>query len=54
MTCAEFVELATEYLDGALDPETAWRFATHPDECPGCAVYLDQLCEIIVLLKDFS
>ena len=26
LTCAEFVELVTDYLEGALDPETEGRF----------------------------
>jgi anti-sigma factor RsiW len=54
MTCTDFVELATEYLDGALDPEMARRFAAHPGECPGCAVYLDQLRDVIALLGQFT
>ncbi len=43
MTCAEFVELVTAYLDDALDPATAHRFAEHLAECEGCERYLEQV-----------
>jgi anti-sigma factor RsiW len=51
MTCAEFVALATEYLDGALDPGRAREFAAHPAECPGCTVHMEQLRCTIELLS---
>jgi anti-sigma factor RsiW len=54
MRCAEFVAGATEYLDGALGPDEARRFAAHPAECPGCTVYLDQLRRTIELLGGLS
>ncbi len=47
LTCAEFVELVTEYLEGSLDRETADRFAAHARECPSCEAYLDQFRETI-------
>ncbi|MEA2450944.1 MAG: hypothetical protein QOG63_2876 [Thermoleophilaceae bacterium] len=43
LSCEEFVELVTEYLEGSLDPETRRRFETHLDVCPGCVTYLDQI-----------
>ncbi|MFF0267654.1 anti-sigma factor family protein [Kribbella sp. NPDC004536] len=43
MTCAEIVELVTASLDGALDPETAERFAEHLALCDGCAIYVEQI-----------
>ncbi len=43
MTCAEFVELVTDYLEGALDRETEGRFVLHATECDGCERYLDQI-----------
>jgi anti-sigma factor RsiW len=54
VNCAEFVALATDYLDGALDPETTRRFAAHPGECAGCATYLDQLRGTIALLGQLA
>lgn len=47
MTCTEFVELVTEYLEGALDDATARRFDEHLALCPGCVTYLDQIRETI-------
>jgi anti-sigma factor RsiW len=43
MTCFEFVELATEYLEGQLSPEDRERFEHHVDLCPACQAYMDQL-----------
>jgi anti-sigma factor RsiW len=43
LACAEFVEIVTDYLEGALDPPTAAAVERHLAQCPHCAVYLDQL-----------
>ena len=43
MTCRELVELVTEYLEGALDPEDRARFEAHLDGCAGCRAYLGQM-----------
>jgi anti-sigma factor RsiW len=42
LTCREFVELVTRYLDGALDADERARFAEHLAICHGCERYLDQ------------
>ncbi len=42
LTCAELVELITDYLDGALDRDTEARFVLHATSCPGCEIYLAQ------------
>jgi len=47
LSCAEFVELVTDYLEGALDRWTEGRFVLHATQCPGCEVYLDQFRETI-------
>jgi anti-sigma factor RsiW len=47
LTCAEFVELVTEYLEGTLDPQTRTRFEIHLGVCPGCVTYLDQIRETV-------
>lgn len=47
LTCAEFVELVTDYLEGAMDPGTEGRFVLHATACPGCETYLDQFRDII-------
>jgi anti-sigma factor RsiW len=43
LTCAEFVELVTDYLEDALDPAERRRFEEHAGLCPGCDTYLDQI-----------
>lgn len=43
LTCREFLELVTHYLEGTLDPDLRARFEQHVDACPGCARYLDQI-----------
>lgn len=45
MSCQEFVELVTEYLERSLDDATRQRFDEHMALCPGCATYLDQMRE---------
>ncbi len=50
MTCAEFVELVTAYLEGALDRDTEQRFLQHIAICDGCDRYLQQIGETIIRL----
>jgi anti-sigma factor RsiW len=45
LACQDFVELVTEYLEGALDEDTATRFEEHLALCQGCETYLDQMKE---------
>lgn len=45
LSCQEFVELVTDYLEGALDDDTVRRFDEHLALCPGCQTYLDQMRE---------
>lgn len=47
LTCAEFVELVTDYLEGALDRWTEGRFVLHATACAGCESYLEQFRETI-------
>jgi len=47
LTCAEFVELVTDYLEGALDRDTEGRFVLHATQCPGCETYLEQFRQTI-------
>jgi anti-sigma factor RsiW len=47
LTCAEFVELVTDYLEGSLDQDTERRFVAHAEVCPGCELYLEQIRETI-------
>ena len=50
MTCQEFVELVTDYLEGALDPSERARFAEHIAHCDGCEEYLVQFRETITVV----
>ena len=52
MTCAEFVELVTAFLDGALDSDTEARFVEHLALCPGCDTYLEQFRQTIDALGE--
>jgi anti-sigma factor RsiW len=47
LTCQEFVELVTAYLEGALDADTEARFEGHLALCPGCVTYVDQFRQTI-------
>ena len=49
LSCQELVELVTDYLEGALSREEADRFEDHIGRCTGCAAYLDQIRQTIVL-----
>jgi anti-sigma factor RsiW len=52
MTCAEFVELVTSYLDGTLSSEERAAFEEHLALCPGCDRYLEQFRTTISLLGE--
>ncbi len=41
--CAHFVEIVTEYLDGAISSEEQERLEAHLRECDGCTRYLEQI-----------
>ncbi len=43
MHCNEFVELVTDYLEGALSASDLLRLETHLGACEKCAHYLAQL-----------
>jgi anti-sigma factor RsiW len=49
LVCVEFVEIVTDYLEGALAVRERERFEHHFDQCPNCAEYLLQLREAIDL-----
>jgi anti-sigma factor RsiW len=49
LSCQEFVELVTDYLEGVLSPEDNARFEDHVGRCTGCSAYLEQIRETIAL-----
>jgi predicted anti-sigma-YlaC factor YlaD len=50
ITCAEVVELVTDYLEGVLDEGMTAEVEAHLALCEGCAAYLDQMRTTITLL----
>ena len=49
ITCADAVELVTDYLDTALSPADLADFEAHLDLCEGCQVFVDQIRRTITL-----
>jgi MFS family permease len=43
LACQEFVELVTDYLDGAPSPDVEAKVRRHLTECDGCSEYLHQI-----------
>jgi anti-sigma factor RsiW len=43
VTCQEIVELVTDYLEGALDPDMAAEVEAHLQLCDGCDTYVEQM-----------
>jgi predicted anti-sigma-YlaC factor YlaD len=42
-TCSQVVELATEYVEGAMTPSQMTRFEMHLNFCDGCYTFVDQI-----------
>jgi len=49
ITCADAVELVTDFLDDALAPGDRANFETHLSLCEGCQAFLDQINKTITL-----
>ena len=47
LTCAELVELVTDYLEDALPPLERERFELHLVICDGCRIYLEQMRQVL-------
>jgi anti-sigma factor RsiW len=43
VNCKEFVELVTDYFEGALSEQDVQRFEQHIEQCFWCARYLEQM-----------
>jgi anti-sigma factor RsiW len=50
LACREFVELVTDYLEGALSPEQRARFEAHLAGCDACPGYLEDIRSIATTL----
>lgn len=53
-TCQEIVELATEYLEGAMTPEQMTGFELHLNFCDGCFSFVDQIRTIAAMARALS
>lgn len=54
ITCQEFVEMVTDYLEQSLLPEMHKQFEQHAGDCPGCNTYLDQVRQTIGMLHQIA
>jgi predicted anti-sigma-YlaC factor YlaD len=54
VSCREFVELLTDYLEGALEPRVLARVEEHLVICDPCITYLEQMEMTIFSLQDLD
>ncbi|HEX7172810.1 MAG TPA: zf-HC2 domain-containing protein [Candidatus Limnocylindria bacterium] len=45
--CRALVELVTDYLDHAMDPDERGRLERHLAACDGCQIYVEQFRQVI-------
>jgi anti-sigma factor RsiW len=50
LSCLQIVELITDYLEGALPPDTASLFEEHLNFCDGCEAYLAEMRATIAVV----
>jgi anti-sigma factor RsiW len=51
LTCKEFVELVTDYLEGALSADLRAQLEAHLQICDDCTLYLGQMRLTIAALR---
>ena len=54
LRCIEFVELVTDWTEGALDDATVARFEEHLAFCAGCGDYVVQLRQAASVLNNLD
>jgi predicted anti-sigma-YlaC factor YlaD len=54
VTCQQFVELVTDYFEGALQPRTTSRVEEHLVMCDWCVTYLEQMQATIASLRELE
>ncbi len=47
LPCAVFVDMVTDYLDGAIPAELRARLEAHLGVCPGCTSILEQIQRVV-------
>ena len=51
LTCKEFLQELTDYLDSTVDAELRHKLEAHINECPNCFVILDTTQKTIKVYK---
>jgi anti-sigma factor (TIGR02949 family) len=54
LTCKEFLQELTDYLDSTVDAELRHKLEAHINECPNCFVILDTTQKTIKVYKGFQ
>ena len=54
VTCQQFVELVTEYFEGALEPRTLSQVEEHLAMCDWCTTYLEQMQATMASLRELG
>jgi predicted anti-sigma-YlaC factor YlaD len=54
VTCRQFVELVTEYFEGALEPRTLSQVEEHLVMCDWCVTYVEQMQATILALRELK
>jgi hypothetical protein len=52
LSCRDVVELVSDYLEDALDPQVRASVEAHLSVCPGCLEYLSQMRVTVGSLRD--
>ena len=54
VTCQQFVELVTDYFEGALEPRTMSQVEEHLVMCDWCVTYVEQMQATIASLGELE
>jgi predicted anti-sigma-YlaC factor YlaD len=54
ITCQQFVELVTDYFEGALGPRTRGQVEEHLVMCDWCVTYADQMESTVLALHELK
>jgi predicted anti-sigma-YlaC factor YlaD len=54
VTCRQFVELVTDYFEGALQPRTMSQVEEHLVLCDWCVTYVEQMQATIASLRELE
>ena len=51
LACIELVELVTDHLEDALEPDVRRRLERHLEQCEGCVEHLEQVRRTVAVLR---